>query len=119
MIRPRSIIVGVGLVAIAASLLHAGEDARRHREFGQFVAEGTFRGYVLPAVAALQHQRAVANWKKLYEKDTPAHLQTDRFLLYGTVDPNRFKDIGVLLDKTYALAAKTLEADAETHWAGK
>lgn len=119
MIRPCSIVVGLCLACFAGAALWAGEDARRHREHGQFVAEGTFRGYVLPGVAAAQHQRALDTWKKLYDKETPSHLETDRFLIYGTVDQKRFKEISALLDKTYALAAKTLEADGETPWSGK
>src|SRR5262249_18432227 len=91
----------------------------RHLEVAQFVAEGSVRGFGLPAVAAGQHARALADWKRLYAKEEPAHLETDRFLIYSTGDGKKLKDVGVLLDKTYDLAAKTLDREFAKPWTGK
>jgi hypothetical protein len=118
MIRLFSLSCGLCLVAVTGATLLAGDDARRNLEQAQFVSEGTFRGFALPGVAALQHEKALADWKKLYAKDKPAHLETDRFLLYGA-DAKNLPEAGALLDKTYDLAAKTLDMEGVKAWSGK
>src|SRR5687767_7119889 len=112
------LLAGICLLTLACPL-RAGDAARTARETGQFVSEGTFRGFALPGVAAAQHAKALAHWKRLYEKEAPTHVETGRFLLYGTMPEKRLAETGTLLDKTYAVAAKALELEATDHWTGK
>ncbi|MFO0968298.1 MAG: hypothetical protein U0793_22305 [Gemmataceae bacterium] len=119
MIRPVFLAACSCLIALSAATLRAGEDARRRLEVAQFVAEGAFRDFTIPGVAAVQHAKALADWKRLYAKEAPAHLETDRFLIYGTGDDKKLKDVGLMLDKTYDLAAKTLDMEFVKPWTGK
>lgn len=119
MAHVRYLICGVCLLCLTGTVLLAGDDGRRAREYAMFVAEGTFRGYSLPGVASQQHGRALENWKKLYDKEPPVHFESDRFLIYATLEEKKLKEIGGLLDKTYAATTKTLELEGEAPWTGK
>lgn len=103
----------------ATAVAQPPADSRLYRETGQFVAEGVFRGFAIPGVAAQQHDKAVAVWKRMYEKDTPVSVETYHFLVYSTMPPARLTEIGQLLEKTYVLAMKALEMDQAGPWAGK
>ncbi len=72
-----------------------------------------------PKVVAGQKAHARANWKRVHDKDDPPHHETEHFLLYGTVMGRTLKEIGESLEKTYALAWKTLGFEKEEPWPGK
>jgi hypothetical protein len=66
-----------------------------------------------------QKETALANWKRVFPKENPPHLETDHFLLYGAVEGRTLKDLGATLEKARALAAKVLDLGKEEPWQGK
>src|SRR5262245_8688831 len=76
----------------------AQDAARDAREVARFVVTGTARGVTVPALVAVQHQKALANWKKLFSADTPPSFESDRFLLFGTVPGKSHADIAAVAE---------------------
>ena len=110
-----------GLVFLLAfcHACHGGEVDKQARDVSMAVIDGTARGFAFPAVTLLQHQRALANWKLQFAKETPTHAESSHFLLYGSLPGKNLKDLGAALEKQYALALKVLASEHEEPWPGK
>src|SRR5687768_14153366 len=106
----------IGLSCLACQ---AGDAVKNARDTGRGVAFATVRGMTMPALAAAQHQQALANWKRLYSAETPPSFESQNFLLVGAVPGKTLKEIAPGLEKQFALARKTLEMEFEEAWPGK
>ncbi len=71
------------------------------------------------ALVAQAKTTAVANLKKA-NVDKPTVVETDNFLIVGSLSEEKAKALGAVLEKTTALARKTLKyEEKETSWKGK
>lgn len=94
-------------------------DNRSPLDTARFVLEGTVKGLTVPAVVLRQHEKAQANWKRLFTAETPDSSETAHFLLYGSVPGKTLAEVGVGLEKVHALALKALDMENEETWPGK
>ena len=117
--NPARLIVSLSLVVFLGAICRAGDAGRNSRETARFVAVGTARGMTVPTLVLGQHQKALANWKKLFAADTPESFESAHFLLFGSPSGKTLKEIAEGLEAQFTLAQETLGMDGEEIWTGK
>ncbi len=108
-----------GLVGAVCPDCPAGDPVKESRETARFVAAGTARGFTTPALVAGQHEKALANWKRLYKADKPPQFESAHFLLYGRITGKELKEVAPVLEKQHEIAVKALEMESDEPWPGK
>jgi hypothetical protein len=68
---------------------------------------------------AEQRKAALANWRRVYPKDDPPHLETANLLLYGKAPGKTLKEVGFALENQLVLARKALAVEKNDLWPGK
>jgi hypothetical protein len=84
----------------------------------------TFVVHAQPLLAArdgaeVRRKLAEEQWKDLLPDKSPAFLETDHFLLYGTVDGKEVDACGKLAEKAIPIIKKTLRLEKDPAWRGK
>lgn len=69
--------------------------------------------------ADAQRKLAEEQWKELLSDKSPAFLETEHFLLYGTVTPKVLDDCGKTAEKALPIIRRTLRLDKKPAWKGK
>src|SRR5262249_1198172 len=69
--------------------------------------------------AEAQRKLAEGQWKELLADKSPAFLETEHFLLYGTVTPKALDDCGKTAEKALPIIRRTLRLDKAPGWKGK
>jgi hypothetical protein len=115
-------LVGAGILltgCLARSDAAPPSPLAKYKEAAVAIAVGSVEGLELASKVIEQKAQAQANLKKLFGADKVPHQETEHLLLYGKVPGKSLKEVGVLLEKQFVLARKTLRLEEDPPWPGK
>jgi hypothetical protein len=69
--------------------------------------------------AAHRVEKSEAHWKKAFPKEQSAHVETDQFLVYGNVPPERLKQVAAWGDEQAVSLRSAFGAKDDPLWKGK
>lgn len=69
--------------------------------------------------AAHRVEKSEGHWKKAFPKEQSAHVETDQFLVYGNVPPERLKQVAAWADEQAASLKSMFGAKDDPLWKGK